>query len=142
MGVWQRGSALAKFHREAKVMPIYELMIAKSGPKLEKSTSGEFQVRLRRIPTADGSGMSYVLTGQKISMEKFCDFLTNSERLVFDRTGIEGEFDLKMNYAYEENPDAPSLFTALQTQLGLKLQPAKGPVEYFIIDHAERLAEN
>jgi bla regulator protein blaR1 len=131
-----------KFHRETKVMPIYELIIAKNGPKLEKSTTSEFQVRLHRIPSADGSGMSYLLTAQKISMEKFCDFLINSDRLVFNRTGIQGEFDLKLNYAYEDNPDAPSLFTAIQTQLGLQLQPAKGPVEYFVMDHAEKPSEN
>ena len=61
---------------------------------------------------------------------------------MFNRTGIQGEFDLKLNYAYEDNPDAPSLFTAIQTQLGLQLQPAKGPVEYFVMDHAEKPSEN
>ena len=64
-----------KFHRETKVMPIYELIIAKNGPKFEKSTASEFQVRLHRIPSGDGSGMSYVLTAHKISMEKFCRLL-------------------------------------------------------------------
>jgi len=133
-----------KFHRETKVVPIYELIIAKHGPKLKGSAATEPGVRLHRIPSTNGSGMGYVLTAQKISMSKFSGYYLTSmlERSVFDRTGIKGEFDFQMNYAHEDNPDAPSLFTAIQTQLGLKLRPSKGPVETFIVDHAERPSEN
>jgi uncharacterized protein (TIGR03435 family) len=65
------------------------------------------------------------------------------DRPVLDRTGIEGEFDFKLDYAIDDNPDSgPSIFSAIQEQLGLKLEAAKGPVEILVIDHVERPSGN
>ena len=76
------------------------------------------------------------------------------DREVTDNTGLDGSYDFTLDYAPDEGllkrvmpeaqPDdtAPSLFTALQEQLGLKLESRKGPVEVFVIDHAERPSEN
>jgi uncharacterized protein (TIGR03435 family) len=65
-------------------------------------------------------------------------------RVVYDRTGIEGFFDFQVNFAPDDsvNADTPSIFTALQEQLGLKLETQKGAVEVIIIDHAEKPSHN
>jgi uncharacterized protein (TIGR03435 family) len=73
------------------------------------------------------------------------------ERPVLDATGISGVFDFGLEWSPQETaanaPDAnapagPSIFTALQEQLGLKLESAKGPVEIIVIDHAEKPTDN
>jgi len=132
-----------KMRRETKVVPVYNLIAAGKGPKPVSSSAAEPTVRLHRIPPTSGSGMSYILTAQKISMERFSNSLISTVgRPVFDRTGLKGEFDLKLNYADEDDTDAPSLYKAIQAQLGLKLQPAKGRIEFLVMDHAERPSEN
>jgi uncharacterized protein (TIGR03435 family) len=74
-------------------------------------------------------------------------------RIVIDRTGLAGRFDLDLEFSpnnrLQASPDAAdassdggaSIFTALQEQLGLKLQPEKGPVEVLVVDHAEKPVE-
>jgi uncharacterized protein (TIGR03435 family) len=83
------------------------------------------------------------------------------DRTIFDKTGLTGKYDFELKWAPDEAPppitggtqgglpmnDAatdpgPSLFTALQEQLGLKLEPQKGPVDVIVIDHIERPSEN
>ena len=63
---------------------------------------------------------------------------------VVDQTGISGRFDFALRYAPEDATDSslPSLFTALQEQLGLKLQSQKVPLQKFIIDHVERIPQD
>ena len=60
-------------------------------------------------------------------------------RPVVDETGIKGIYDFTVEYSPEEGP---SIFTALQDQLGLRLETRRGPVETLVIDHAERPNEN
>ena len=63
------------------------------------------------------------------------------DRPVFDKTGFTGEFDLDLSYA-PDNPSFPNIFAAMEQQLGLKLEPAKAPVEVLVVDQAERPAAN
>jgi uncharacterized protein (TIGR03435 family) len=64
-------------------------------------------------------------------------------RSVLDHTGISGEFDFKIDYAIEGHAEeGPSILTALQEQLGLRLRPTKGSIETLVIERAERPAEN
>ena len=72
-------------------------------------------------------------------------------RPVIDRTGLVGDFDFSLKYTPDDgsNPDADpnapssaSIFTAMQEQLGLKLEPSKSPVEILVIDHVEQPSEN
>jgi uncharacterized protein (TIGR03435 family) len=61
-------------------------------------------------------------------------------RKVIDQTGIAGAFDFTLSYSADDGADgAPSIFTALQDQLGLKLEPQKGQTEILVVDHAERV---
>jgi uncharacterized protein (TIGR03435 family) len=62
---------------------------------------------------------------------------------VIDRTGIEGEFDFKVDYAIDDNPDSgSSLLVAVEDQLGLKLVAAKGPLDRLVVDRAEKPSAN
>jgi uncharacterized protein (TIGR03435 family) len=90
------------------------------------------------------------LTGRGATLSMLARNLASVvSREVADDTGIAGNYDMSMEYApYDDSltpkPDTagPSLFTALQEQLGLRLESRKGPVEVFVIDHAERPSEN
>jgi len=125
-----------KFHRETKDLPIYSLVVGKNGPKLTKNIDAPG-------PGATiGSGQ---LKGSKISMSILADLLAQLlDRTVRDDTGISGDFDVKLNWGpgQRADMDGPSIFTALQEQLGLKLNAKKGPVEILIIDSAERPSGN
>jgi uncharacterized protein (TIGR03435 family) len=64
-------------------------------------------------------------------------------RPVEDRTGLEGSYDCEAAWSREgSDGPGPSLFTAIQAQMGLKLEPAKGEVETVVVDHADRPSEN
>ena len=77
-------------------------------------------------------------------MAKLADDLTGKvERPVLDHTGIGGEFDFRIDYAIEGHSDeGPSIFTALQEQLGLRLRTTKGPIETLVVENAQRPKEN
>jgi uncharacterized protein (TIGR03435 family) len=64
-------------------------------------------------------------------------------RIVVDKTGLNGVFDCELSWAHEgTDAPAPSFFTAIQEQMGLKLQPEKGPVETIVVDHIEKPSPN
>jgi uncharacterized protein (TIGR03435 family) len=66
-----------------------------------------------------------------------------ADRIVIDKTGLTGEYEIELTWAPDDQPDAgPSIFTAVQEQLGLKLEPAKAPLDVVVIDHLERPSEN
>jgi uncharacterized protein (TIGR03435 family) len=120
-------------HTETKPVAVYSLVVAKGGPKIQQAdTSG---------PGASSSGSTLIRgtldTGQLAQM------LTRVlGRSVIDNTGLNGAYNVGLTWAADDDPSGPSLFTAVQEQLGLKLEPTKGPVETLVIDHAERPSEN
>jgi uncharacterized protein (TIGR03435 family) len=64
-------------------------------------------------------------------------------RPVIDNTGLEGSYDCEASWSREGSEgQGPSFFTAIQEQMGLKLEPAKGPVEVLLIDHIQPPSEN
>lgn len=122
-------------HRETRMLPVYELVVGKNGPKLTAAKSGG------RSSTNSNNGN---VTGTNVSMAELAHQLSRTSavgRPVFDKTGIEGSYDFTYEYAPDDNDSAgrPSIFTALQQKLGLKLEAAKGPVEVVVIDHAEKV---
>ncbi len=123
-------------HHESKEMPVLELAIAKGGSKLQPS-SGTAGPEVR-----GGRGR---LIARNVTMEMLAAQLAGRVlvRPILDRTGLTGTFDVNLEWTPDENPDAgPSIFTALEEQLGLKLETRKGPVDVLVIDRVERPTEN
>ncbi|HEY4088324.1 MAG TPA: TIGR03435 family protein [Bryobacteraceae bacterium] len=148
---------------ETKQMPVYNLIPAKGEIKIRLITDGSCIVAdpqrpaqplpadqtERRCNTLVYTRTSLDATGIKMPRLAYT-LAAMLHRFVFDRTGFTGMFDLHMDYAPLDNLDgdsasissAPSIFTVLQEQLGLKLQSAEGPVDIVVIDHAERPTAN
>ena len=132
-----------KFHREEKEAPIYWLELdrpARLGPAL-KPSSLESQPNM----STNSNGSRRVMMASKASMADIAAALRRQAgRPVEDHTGIKGNFDFQIEWTPEETPDstAPSLFTVLKEQLGLKLRPAKGTIETFVIDQVNRPSAN
>jgi uncharacterized protein (TIGR03435 family) len=125
-------------HWEEREFPIYELLVGKNGPKLQRAKPDA-----KAGSRSDGGhGTGWQVTADKISMSGLANRLTlDLGRPVFDRTGVDGFYAITLQYAPEDSdiPDRPPVFTALQQQLGLKLEPAKRPIQVLIIDHAEKV---
>ncbi len=143
-------------HREMREMPVYDLVIAKNGPKLRRASSTLSADIVAKHPNAGAvpgaTGMfalapdsSMALYG--VSLRTLTTLLSNrAGRLVVDKTGLSGLYDIHLGPPQpllDESPDSgPSIFTMLQEQLGLKLVSAKEPVETLVIDSIERPSEN
>jgi uncharacterized protein (TIGR03435 family) len=118
-------------HRESRTLPLYNLLPTTKGPKLQPAASPT-----GRSSTNSSGGN---VTASNISMTDFAYQLSRwLSRPVRDKTGIKGTFDLTLRYDERDSSDRPSLFAALQEQLGLRLQPAKGPVEILVIDQVAK----
>jgi uncharacterized protein (TIGR03435 family) len=135
---------LLKTHYVTKELPVYDLVVAKGGSKLK--ATAETDPKHGSLGTGDGD-----FDGKNIPSSLFPILFTFARevgRPVIDRTGLKGSYDFKLKWTPEghggELPaDAPpGLFTALQEELGLKLEPSKGPVRVLVIDHVERPTEN
>jgi len=142
------------FHRDKKELSVYALEVAKSGSKLTKSQGdpnglpGMFFRGLGNLPAANAT------------MQDFAGLLQSAvlDRPVVDQTGLTGRFDFTLNWTPDESqfvgmgikvppptdkPDAPpGLFTAVQEQLGLKLEATKAPVDVIVIDKVEKPSAN
>jgi uncharacterized protein (TIGR03435 family) len=171
-------------HRETKELAVYNLVIAKNGPKLQESkpedkgktsdgsaasgkqaaSGGPMSVsggggggggKSISVGTGGGASVSFggrgglrTMSGRGVTIENLLTTLASATgRPVLDKTGLTGKYDYKLEYAPEDSqPDAdstgPSIFTALQEQLGLKLESGKGPVEIIVIDRVERPSGN
>jgi uncharacterized protein (TIGR03435 family) len=119
-------------HQETRTLPAYDLVVAKGGSKLQPSQSNGKSI---------GIGRTY-FNGQGLTMTLIADELSKiAGRIVVDKTNLTDRYDLKLQWAPDDAPatdnSAPSLFTAIQEQLGLKLEPAKEPVPVLVIDHIE-----
>jgi uncharacterized protein (TIGR03435 family) len=136
-----------QLHGETRTAPIYSLAIAKGGIKSSVLTAT--QSPQKGITAGQGT-----MLGEAASMMQLAYKLSRLlQRPVVNNTGLEGNFDFKFEWTPDLGPSAldgqpvdtsggPSLFTALQEQLGLKLESQKGPVEVLVIDHIERPSEN
>jgi bla regulator protein BlaR1 len=134
-------------HRETRQLPVYALVIAKGGPKLTASNPNDGKTQsLRILPPKDPAGFTAI----KMDIYWFSFVLSTELNLpLIDKTGISGIYDISLSYTPQRLLDAPdyagngiSVFTALQQQLGLKLEASKGPVEVLVVDHAEKPSVN
>jgi len=126
-----------KLHRESKEGSVYNLVIAKNGPRLQEEAD---KTKIGAMST--GRGM---LRGS-LTLAAFTRALSAiASRPVIDRTGLTGAFKVDLRWSADDSPDAPSgpsLSTAIQEQLGLKLESAKGAVEILVIDRVEKPSPN
>jgi uncharacterized protein (TIGR03435 family) len=151
-------------HRETRDLPLYDLVTAKSGPKLKAAVPGDTYPNGLKDPYDSRTGAGVVrrssrsIAAQAIPLSQFVTMLTQIVgRTVEDRTGLTGLYDLQLHWAPEgsasnnasETPAnapsddvGPSIFTALQEQLGLKLDATKGPNDVLVIDHIEQPSPN
>lgn len=126
-------------HHETRTIQAYVLEVAKQGPKLEKTDEGEDSV----------SVSNSAMDAKHITMDRFADVLSRDmDHPVVNHTGLAGNFNLKLQWEPDNATgagatDRPSMFTALQEQLGLRLRAEKSPVDVIVVDHAEQAsAEN
>jgi uncharacterized protein (TIGR03435 family) len=156
-------------HHQEKEMPIYELVVGKSGPKLKEAGAKDARPEAAPAPPVGAAGYGkdrdgYPVfqpgeTGTKVAdsharmhyapmtMEQLAVELSGHVgRTVKDATGLEGRYDISLRWVPErppEDPSGPTLFSAIQDQLGLKLDAKKGSVDTLVLDHVERVpAEN
>jgi bla regulator protein BlaR1 len=152
-------------HREAKELPLYTLVAAKSGSKLKQASLAEPNVSRRGVWM---QGMGGPMEGRVATMEDLVQFLSYIlGRTTVDNTGITGSYDFTVKWTLDdpqgigasgaaghtETPPTPTaelredvfkehFFSAIQEQMGLKLESSKGPVEVIVIDHVERPSPN
>jgi uncharacterized protein (TIGR03435 family) len=180
-------------HRETREQPLYELVVARNGSKLQEAKPGDSYPNGIKGPdgAAHGGMMrmgSGEVTGQGLALSALAHLLTMElGRTVVDKTGLTGKYDFTLRWTPDESqgrmfrgpgpgagpgtaaggapgpasgaptvaspdgppsannssPDSgPTIFTAIQEQLGLKLESTKGPVEVIVIDHIDRPSEN
>jgi uncharacterized protein (TIGR03435 family) len=151
------------------MLPIYELVVAKSGSKLKESMPGD--AHDNGIKGSNGPGRGGMMrmgrgqvSGQGIPAASLANLLSQQlQQTVIDKTELTGKYDFTLQWTPDEgsapmfkgteagpqrtdsapaDATGPSIFTAIQEQLGLKLQSAKGPVETLVIDHVEIPSEN
>jgi uncharacterized protein (TIGR03435 family) len=147
------------FHREQREFPIFALTLAPRGPKLKATT-----ISPEATPTGPPLVAFVVAPGEVrlparyTTMQEFASLLTRtsqvSERPVVDRTGLTDRYDFDLAFAPDDSlwaggqyprpgtTEKPPLFQAMQEQLGLKLEPTRGPIDVLVIDHAERPTPN
>jgi uncharacterized protein (TIGR03435 family) len=141
-----------KVHIETKTLPVYDLVVDKSGSKLKVSTAIEAPSaeeakanpdKYKKGSMAMGPGM---FQGTGVPVRSLASQLANAlGRPVHDATGLTGVYDITLRFGADEgtagsgdSADAPSVFSAVQEQLGLKLVPDKGPVETLVVDAAQK----
>jgi uncharacterized protein (TIGR03435 family) len=134
-----------KFHYQTSEAAGFSLAVAKSGPKLRKSTSDEVKTLFTGphgeavLKPAPGQAIS--LTARKYSMEMLVSLLAaiGMSGPGLDKTGLSGEYDLTLSWDSEAGP---ALSTALHQQLGLQMKSEKVPVSTFVVDAAEKPSSN
>jgi uncharacterized protein (TIGR03435 family) len=159
-----------KIHRETREGPVYFLTVARGGPKLQLFKEGgctpwavpppprqpgtQYCVNLISLLSSSIEALGTTLDGFSKTLG------TVVERPVIDKTGITGRFDIRLKFSSEgtglaadriarglapapaDPTDPPSIFVALQEELGLRIEAGRGPVETLVIDHIEEPSEN
>ena len=132
-----------KAHLQPKVMPVYDLVVVHGGPKFQLSQTDTNNSTLNM----SGSNNDMVISTKGASMTDLAAALSDQvHRQVNDKTSLTGAADITLKWTSDEAADqggtVVSIFTAVEEQLGLKLQPSKGPVQTLVIDHAEMPSAN
>jgi uncharacterized protein (TIGR03435 family) len=160
------------FHRETKELPVLTLVIGKNEPKFKESKPGDTPTEGIKIPDGKGGtgtmqvGDKGLMTFRGLPISFIVAILGQQMgRTIVDKTGLTGKYDYSWQFVpsaaqirqfggaapdgsagtssgIPADPDGTDLFTAVQEQLGLKLESGKGPVEIIVIDHLQRPSDN
>lgn len=140
-----------KFHIETREGPVYNLVVAKGGLKM-KPNGDKGDLNVPMIPNGPG-----VFVGTKVPMEYLCWFLGqqlgDNSRPVVDRTGLTQVYDFTLTFVPQfpgvptdkldpSLQNRPVLSDAVEDQLGLKLEPVRGPVQHYVLDNVSKPSEN
>jgi uncharacterized protein (TIGR03435 family) len=159
-----------KVSHQREEHPVYALAVAKNGSKLREAKPGDTYPNGIKDEAGHAVGRTWWmerghLIGQGVSMESLVGLLSQYlARTVLNQTGLTGDYDFTLRWTPDQGEGAilkgpeggkpgtdnapppessgPSIFTAIQEQLGLKLESTTGPVEIVVIDHVERPSEN
>jgi bla regulator protein BlaR1 len=149
-------------HAENRELAVYILSVAKNGPKLQKANPGDTYDKAYKLPNGQPVGAGFhsdeegKVTGQGVTTSGLVVWLSRQVgRTVVDKTRLTDKYDFTLTWTRddlrgESGPDSaappdssgPSIFMALQQQLGLKLESGKGPVKVVVVDHADRPSLN
>ena len=141
-----------KYHVETKEMATYDLLPSKKGLKLTPAADpGDKEKKVYDMCSGCAMWGNNGVTAHDIPVTTVAEYLaTHLERTVNDRTGYDGKIDVKVKWAPElgtgsatdEDAALPPLAQALEEQLGLHLQPSRGPVKIFVVDHLDKPSDN
>lgn len=158
-----------RVHRETRTGPVYDLALGKASPNLKRLREGTCTPAAVGSPLPvlpDGGRLCRNMAfprGVRIeggTLSTLADLLGMIlDRPVLDKTGMTGYFEIQLEFSPDDSPsprqmtsdagapaartpEGPDIFQAIQRQLGLRLVPAKGPVDVLVIDHVERPSEN
>jgi len=127
-------------HTERKELRLYNLVLDKGGPKVQVNENGGPP----RVSENPGRAVF-----RNIPLTRLTTFLSvQANRAVVDKTGLTGTYDFTLEFApsrgrvNSDAPSGPTIFDAVKDQLGMKLEPGRGLVDLFVIDHVERPSDN
>lgn len=134
-----------QLHHEQREMPVYALTVAKGGPKMVANMSDPSRWMHQQNSENNGRHVEALKNTSMTELALILQF--HVDRPVVDQTGLIGRYDFKLQWTLENapatEPDAPpGLFTAIQDQIGLKLERAKAPADVLVIDKVERPGPN
>jgi uncharacterized protein (TIGR03435 family) len=120
-------------HRETRLIPAYELVVAGDGPKLRESDSSQADSALRVIQVESGR-----IAGREVPIATLARILSDQlGRPVLDGTKLSSHYDVTLQWPTDPDASQTAILTAIQEQLGLKLVPQLMPKEFLVIDHVE-----
>lgn len=138
-----------RVHRETRLLPSYSLVISKNGPKIKTAYPGDtYPNGFKSNDGVSRPGTFSMRPGQLIfqalPMSMLAEMLSKQlEVPIVDKTGLSGDYDFTLRWGPENDSEAgPSIYTAIQEQLGLRLEAAKLPIECLVVDHVERPSPN
>lgn len=133
-----------RVRRETRSMDAYALIVDKSGSKLHPSAAPpadhDAPLNPYHARGAEPSSGHLLFAGETLPefAWRLSTLVVLDSRVVVDKTGLAGRYDIELNYGTEADSVAPSIFTALREQLGLRLDLRKLPIEVITVEHAER----
>jgi uncharacterized protein (TIGR03435 family) len=135
-----------KLQRESKEMPAYVISVGKSAPKLFPPKDGEtHEMRFSMTPGPDQKMAGFHIDATRYTLAQLADvFARRMDRVIVNRTGMDGEYDFRLDLTPDENHPSPVdqtlLLEALRKQMGLEVRSEKAAVDYYVIEGAEKSA--